>query len=142
MKQIKTTRTITVPCFNMNAALDEINVNHIDYFSLDVEGAGLFVLKSMKIELSSGKMTVDVWSIEFRVYDGTRIIEQNSLENLEKLRTFFKEIGGYTEHSQVDNSKHNENNVALEVIFVNVKTWCKTQKKLPNSTECSGVMHI
>jgi hypothetical protein len=28
------------------------------------------------------------------------------------------------------------------VIFVNVKTWCKTQKKLPNGTECSEVMHI
>ena len=92
--------------------------------------------------MSSGKMSVDVWSIEFRVYDGTRIIEKNSFENLEKLRTFFREIGGYTEHSQVDNSKHNENNVALDVIFVNVKTFCKTQKKLPNGTECSEVIHI
>jgi hypothetical protein len=45
----------------------------------------------MKNELSSGKMTVDVWSIEFRVYDGTRNIEQKSLENLEKLRTFLYE---------------------------------------------------
>ena len=142
MKQIKTTRTITVPCFNMNAALDEINVHHIDYFSLDVEGAERIVLNSMKNELSSGKMTVDVWSIEFRVYDGTRNIEQKSLENLEKLRTFFKEIGRYTEHSQVDNLKNNENNAALDVIFVNVKTWCKTQKKLPNGTECSEVIHI
>jgi FkbM family methyltransferase len=142
MKQIKTRRTITVPCFNMNAALDEINVHHIDFFSLDVEGAELIVLNSMKNELSSRKMTVDVWSIEFRVYDGTRNIEQKSLENLEKLRTFFKEIGGYTEHSQVDNIKNNENNAALDVIFVNVKTWCKTQKKLPNGTECSEVIHI
>jgi hypothetical protein len=83
----------------MNAALDEINVHHIDYFSLDVEGVELFVLNSMKNEMSSGKMSVDVWSIEFRVYDGTRIIEKNSFENLEKLRTLVINLGFHATYS-------------------------------------------
>jgi hypothetical protein len=40
--------------------LYKIQQTHIDYFSLDVEGAELFVLNSMKNELTSGKIIVDV----------------------------------------------------------------------------------
>jgi hypothetical protein len=52
------------PCFKLDTVLDNIQQTHIDYFSLDVEGAELFVLNSMKNELKSGKMIVDVWTIE------------------------------------------------------------------------------
>jgi predicted acetyltransferase len=92
---------VTVPCFKLDTVLDKIQQTHIDYFSLDVEGAELFVLNSMKNEAKSGKMIVDVWTIEYRVWDGTKIIVDKSKNNLEGLRNFFKNVGGYVEHSQL-----------------------------------------
>jgi hypothetical protein len=55
----------------------------------------------MKNELKSEKIIVDVWTIEYRVWDGEKIVVDASLENLEGLRTFFKDIGGYVEHIYV-----------------------------------------
>jgi hypothetical protein len=52
---------VTVLCFKLDTVLDQIQQSHIDYFSLDVEGAELIVLNSMKNELKSGKIIVDVY---------------------------------------------------------------------------------
>ncbi|CAM9428420.1 unnamed protein product, partial [Heterosigma akashiwo] len=43
----KETKTVTVPCSTMQAMLDEHNVTHVDFFSLDVEGAELVVVKTL-----------------------------------------------------------------------------------------------
>jgi hypothetical protein len=40
----------------------------------------------MKNELTSGKIIVDVWTIEYRVWDGTKIMVDKSKNNLEGLR--------------------------------------------------------
>jgi hypothetical protein len=61
-------------------------VSHINYFSLDVEGAELFVLETMKNELISQKIIVDVWTIEYRVWDGEKIVVDASLVALNTTR--------------------------------------------------------
>lgn len=38
------------PCFNLTSMLLSINMTHIDFFSLDVEGAELVVLQSLNLE--------------------------------------------------------------------------------------------
>jgi hypothetical protein len=40
-------------------------------------------------------------TIEYRVWDGAKIIVDKSKNNLEGLRNFFKDIGDYVEHSQL-----------------------------------------
>jgi hypothetical protein len=44
---------------------------------------------------------VDAWTIEYRVWDGSQIIVEKSKNNLEGLRNFFKDVGGYVEHSRL-----------------------------------------
>lgn len=136
IKQIKEEKKVTVPCFNLDTVLNEIRVSHINYFSLDVEGAELFILETMKNELKSGKIVVDVWTIEYRVWDGEKVVLDVSLKNLEGFRTFFKDIGGYVEHSQLSNDKNIADGWALDVIFVNINTWCKSNKVLPSGVQC------
>jgi FkbM family methyltransferase len=136
LKQLNPALKVTVPCFKLDTVLDKIQQTHIDYFSLDVEGAELFVLNSMKNELKSGKMIVDVWTIEYRVWDGTKIIVDKSKKNLEGLRNFFKDIGDYVEHSQLSNTADTSDGMALDVVFVYTKTWCQKYQTLPSGAKC------
>lgn len=136
LKQINEEHKVTVPCFKLDTILNEIRVSHINYFSLDVEGAELFVLETMKNELKSEKIIVDVWTIEYRVWDGEKVVMDASLKNLEGFRTFFKDIGGYVEHSQLSNDEYTADGWALDVVFVNINSWCKTTKVLPSGVQC------
>ena len=47
-------------CTSLNTILKLLNTSHIDYFSLDVEGAELAIVESIDFE----SLTVDVFSIE------------------------------------------------------------------------------
>ncbi|XP_052068724.1 uncharacterized protein LOC127707988 [Mytilus californianus] len=119
MKMVKTNRTISVPCFNMIEILDLIGVQHIDYFSLDVEGSEMIILESVRNELISGKIVVNIWSIEYRTWDGTKNIVNKSFQKLQNLRNFFENIGGYVEYSQLNNEHgDNRDGMALDVVFV------------------------
>lgn len=95
------TKNITVPCFKLDEVLSKISIKRINYFSLDVEGGELTVLKSIKNELISKEIIVDVWTIEYMEWNGKIISQDESEKNLQSLRTFFKEIGGYYEHSNL-----------------------------------------
>jgi FkbM family methyltransferase len=136
LKQLNPALKVIVPCFKLDTVLDKIQQSHINFFSLDVEGAELFVLKSMKNELKSGKIVVDAWTIEYRVWDGSQIIVEKSKNNLEGLRNFFKDVGGYVEHSQLSNSADTSDGMALDVVFVYTKTWCKKYQTLPSGATC------
>jgi hypothetical protein len=127
---------VTVLCFKLDTVLDKIQQSHIDYFSLDVEGAELIVLNSMKNELKSGKIIVDVWTIEYRVWDGTKIIVDKSKNNLEGLRNFFKDVDDYVEHSQLSNTADTSDGMALDVVFVYIKSWCQKHQTLPSGAKC------
>jgi FkbM family methyltransferase len=56
LKQLKPVLKVTAPCFKLDTVLDKIQQTRIDFFSLDVEGAELIVLNSMKNELKSGNI--------------------------------------------------------------------------------------
>ena len=60
-QNIGNTTTIRVQCFPLYAVLKAIGVRHIDYFSLDIEGAELEVLYTIPLEL----ITIDVFTIEY-----------------------------------------------------------------------------
>ena len=136
LKQLNPALTVTVLCFKLDTVLDKIQQSHIDYFSLDVEGAELFVLNSMKNELKSGKIIVDVWTIEYRVWDGTKIIVDKSKNNLEGLRNFFKDVHDYVEHSQLSITADTSDGMALDVVFVYIKSWCQKYQTLPSGAKC------
>lgn len=54
-------KLLYVPCFSLNTILKAINVNKVDYFSLDVEGGEYDVLKSINFK----KTIIDSFSIEY-----------------------------------------------------------------------------
>ena len=62
---------------------------HIDYFSLDVEGAELQILETIPFD----KLTIDVLTIEFAVVGS----EEAGARKLENIRRLFNETGLYTE---------------------------------------------
>lgn len=61
---------VYVPCFSLNTILRAIQVEHVDYFSLDVEGGEMSVLTSMNF----GKLDITTFSIE---YNGHKDREEN-----------------------------------------------------------------
>ena len=137
LKTLNKTNRITVPCFGLEDVLDVIKSNHIDFFSLDVEGAEMSILESLREGLVSKWFTVDVWSIEYRVWDGQRVVLENSLANLNALRNYFKGIGGYKEHSQLSNDGNFKDGYALDVVFVREEMFCKKHDTWPNGDTCN-----
>ena len=51
---------VTTKCTTLDVLLQELSVKHVDYFSLDVEGAEMLVLESIDWD----KMDVDIFTIE------------------------------------------------------------------------------
>lgn len=85
MELLNRTNTITVPCFNLENVLSEIKTHHIDFYSLDVEGGEMTVLESLRNGLKTRRITVDVWSVEYRVWDGHNIIDDGETICTEKV---------------------------------------------------------
>lgn len=115
--------------------LSVIKTHHIDFYSLDVEGGEM---EWLRVGLKTRRITVDVWSVEYRVWDGHNIIDDKSMEKLNALRRFFSDIGGYSEHSQISlpTEKNMIDGRALDVVFVRNDIFCKTHKKLPKGSPC------
>ena len=111
------TPLVKATCFPLASLLYALDVTHVDYFSLDVEGPELEILKTIPFD----KITFDIISIEYRVTDMHKIFGNESFAKLERIKGFFQEIGGY-ETVGVLPSKSNvpdiENEkLALDVIF-------------------------
>ena len=87
------TKDINVQCFTLYSILNALNINHVDYFSLDVEGPELEILKTIPFH----KINIDVLSIEYRLSDNIQINEVGSMEKLERIRQFFERLGNYHE---------------------------------------------
>lgn len=138
MKLMDKISKIIVPCCDLMDVLDKIEIYHIDFFSLDVEGAEMAVLESLRDGLESSRFTVDVWSIEYRVWDGKHVVYEKSIDNLRSLRQYFNDIGGYSEYSQLSNDHNVSDGYALDVVFVRNKSYCKRYDSLPDGTKCSG----
>lgn len=84
---------------------------------MEVEGAEINILELMNEDLRHQRIVVNIWTIEYRINDvhGNTIHESN--EKLEQIRLFFKDIGGYEEHSQLGSS-YGMDGYALDVVFV------------------------
>lgn len=109
--RISTTGT-TVPCTNPSIFKEEI-----DFFSLDVEGAEMDILNLMKPYLMNSTVKVNMWSIEYRIWD-EKIFYKETLEKLKQIRDFFKGIGGYTEYGALSNKPMNGVKDGLDIVFV------------------------
>jgi len=60
---------IEVPCFSLETMLLAINRKHVDYFSLDVEGFELDILKTIPFHRVSGiYYLVDMFALSFKNY--------------------------------------------------------------------------
>ena len=59
---------IYVPCFSLNTIMKAINVNKVDYFSLDVEGGELEVLKGIDFN----KIEINSFSVEHNNYQDAK----------------------------------------------------------------------
>ena len=119
LEAVKNDRTsdITVQCFTLSSLLNALNVTHIDYFSLDVEGAELEILQTVPLD----KITVDTLSIEYRQWDGHEIRKAESIEKLNQIRDFFGQFGDYKEAGILpwgtDENIQNDEGLGLDVIF-------------------------
>src|ERR1700761_3047539 len=60
------------PCFPLETILLALNVSHVDYFSLDVEGLELDILKTVPFN----DVTIDVLSVEYdHVKEGKEVMK-------------------------------------------------------------------
>jgi len=107
-------RTIVVKCFPLNVIMTALNVSHVDYLSLDVEGPEIDILRT----IDWTRLHIDVIAVEYRVINGDEIIQRATLIKLSQLRTFFRETGLYREVGVLP-SGVNES-VGLDVVFYRI----------------------
>ena len=83
-----------VQCFPLFSLLRAIGVDTIDYFSLDVEGPELEILKT----IPWNKVRINVLTIEYRVLTTKIIIDERKTKiKLKALRNYFKSLKIYKE---------------------------------------------
>jgi len=89
--------THMVQCFPFTAIIQALGVTRIDYFSLDVEGPELEILKTIPFNA----IYVDLFTVEYRVTfqkNGKMNSDiEKSLHKLRKIREFFRSTGLYKE---------------------------------------------
>lgn len=83
------------PCFSLKTIMKALNVSHVDYFSLDVEGGELDVLKS----LNFNELDITTFSIEHNDYNETKeeitsLMERNgyTTEKLDEQDGYYKKF--------------------------------------------------
>ena len=79
---VKATNTLCIPVYSI---LEAINMHHINFFSLDVEGAELEILKTIPFD----KVKIDLFLIEYAIPGG------GTQEKLNALNKFFEGLGTY-----------------------------------------------
>lgn len=89
---------IMVLCFNLENVLSVIKIYYINFYFLDVEGGEMIVLWLLRDGFKIRWIIVDVWFVEYWVWDGYNIIDDKLMEKFNVLRRFFFDIGGYSEY--------------------------------------------
>jgi len=102
---------VSVDCFPLNAIMAAINVSHVDYFSLDVEGPELEILRTVDWKT----LHIDVMTIEYRIIGRNR--RPATLKKLNDLRQFFNDTGVYREVAVLPAGSEN---VGLDVVFARI----------------------
>ncbi|ELU01268.1 hypothetical protein CAPTEDRAFT_202512 [Capitella teleta] len=80
-----------IQCFPIDAVLRALDVKHIDYFSLDVEGLEVAILKTFPW----GTVTVDVWTVEFRTFKDSKMHPGLTRERYDAIKEVFDATGLY-----------------------------------------------
>ncbi|XP_023932893.1 uncharacterized protein LOC106167926 [Lingula anatina] len=78
-------------CFPIHSILAALGVSHVDYFSLDVEGAEMEILKTFPWK----DIIVDVWTVEYGVFYATGGKEE--ARRMSEIRKIFQNTGVYQE---------------------------------------------
>ncbi len=86
-------KTFIVQCFPLYSILLAIETFHIDYFSLDVEGPELDIIKTIPLN----KVIIDLFQIEYRCADGPGTDINGTIAKLKKIRDYFKSTKLYEE---------------------------------------------
>ncbi len=85
---------ITAQCFPLYSILLALGNPHIDYFSLDVEGPELDIIKTLPLH----QVIIDLFSIEYRcLHSNMSINEEASLAKLSRIREYFESTMLYEE---------------------------------------------
>jgi len=106
-------RTFVENCFPLNTIMAALTVSQVDYFSLDVEGAELDILRT----IDWSRLHIDVMTVEYRIYKNRKIDETATLQKLNALRDFFFDTGIYREMAIFPSG--NETN-GVDVVFSRV----------------------
>lgn len=123
-------------CYSLEDVLGEIKIYYIDIFFLDVEGVEMVVFVFLRDELELNSFMVDVWFIEYCVWDGKLVVYEKFFENLNFFRWYFYSIGGYSEYLQLFNDENFSDGYVLDVVCVRNKVLCKNYKILFNGMVC------
>lgn len=86
-------RESTVQCFPLYSVLKALGRLHVDYFSLDVEGAELYILRTIPWDL----VKIDVLTVEYKQYTGEGVNTTAARNKLWQLREFFSGLNTYVE---------------------------------------------
>ena len=86
--------TVQVPCFTFSSIMDAFGLTSLDYFSLDVEGAELAILKTIPFD----KYRIEFFSIEYKHSQGgskalTAFMTSQNYELVKKIDVVDKKIG-------------------------------------------------
>ena len=102
--KVKALPQIYVHCFPLMSIVDALDIHHIDYISLDVEGPEVAVLNT----IDWSKLTVDAFTIEYG----------SKLNKLGEIRALFDKTGHYKEAGILPVGKHEEN--GQDVVFTRI----------------------
>ena len=84
----KVPKFVNVQCFPLFSIMKALGVDHINYFSLDVEGPELNILKTIPWD----KLRIDVLTVEYQMQD-----IKDKLQKLHEIRQHFDSTGLYEE---------------------------------------------
>ena len=78
---------VKVQCFPLFSILQALGISHVDYFSLDIEGAEMEVLRTLPLN----KISVDVFSIEYQISHGRKA----TVAKLAEIESYLVTKNGY-----------------------------------------------
>ena len=92
-RQNPNTKREELLCIPLFSILEAIEMKHIHFFSLDVEGVELDILKTIPFD----KVKVDLFVIEYVVGNEHSIDSESTVKTYREFQEFFQKIGSYKE---------------------------------------------